>query len=215
MDQSRSIEGAPAPTAVEKRNDAPRSTGEVRSRLEVVERQLQHHVRSLRKEMTFGDINVADAPVLDHVRRHPFLATGVAAGSVALITLMVTLLSRSRPEVDDKEQWIQAFLDDLLDDAASRLGEDGDADIALRKALRRRAPVIVLEAPEESRPVGGPGFLGSALLTVVHTALGMGVRLVMDAATQNLAARMETERHTEEQITKSGKLEGSAEPSSG
>jgi hypothetical protein len=207
--------GAPAPTAVEKTNDVPRSAGEVRSRLEVVERQLQYHVRSLRKEMTFGDINIGDGPVFDHVRRHPFLATGAAAGTVALVALLVALVSRSRPEADEKEQWIQAFLDDLLDDAASRVGEDGNAEVALRKALRKRAPVIVLEASEESRQVGGPGFFGSALLTVVHTALGMGVRLAMDAATRNLAARLESERRTEEEITKPVNLEGSTEPALG
>ncbi len=161
---------------------------QLRAELETRKTLLDYHLSGLQSEMTVADVNVGGRPVLDYVREQPLLAAGVAVGVGVVAGLVTGLLGREAPEeLSDRDLLMSAYLEDLLDDAGSRVRRGDDSDAALRHALRRRAPVVVLEAEEE--PVKERA--SSIFSVLVNTALGFGVKLAMDRVAQQLTGEDE------------------------
>ncbi len=149
---------------------------QLRAALDVRTARLDHHLTGIKKELTtLNDVNVGGRPVTDYVREDPLLAVGVAAGVGLVAGLIGGLIARETPEEpSDHDLWMGAYLDDLVDEAGARVIGGEDADTALGRALRRRAPVIVVE-PEE------PKHTPSTTLNVLlNTALGFGAKFALD-----------------------------------
>lgn len=160
---------------------------QLRAELETRKNRLDHHLAGIRSEVTFADLNVGGRPVLDHVREQPLLAAGLALGAGVLVGLVTGLMGREAPEAPgERELWLSAYLDDLIEEGGSYVRRGDDSASALRKALRRRAPVIVLESEENPR-AQARGTIG----LVLNTALGFGVKLALDRIAQQLTGEEE------------------------
>jgi hypothetical protein len=167
--------GQPTPTAADLRHD-----------LSIAEARLKEHIAGLRSELTLADIRIGDMPLVSHIRHRPLAVTAITLGTFALGTFLLTIARRRRPDADTWEQWWDLYYEDLLDDAALRIGRDGDVDSALQKALRQRAPVIVIEHETASEgPFRTKAFI-SAAASVLNTALGFGMKVAMNRLTQDL-----------------------------
>lgn len=167
---------------------------ELRAELEARKDSLEQHLAGLQSEMTFADLSVSGRPLLDYVRERPLLVAGAAAG----VGLLVGVLSglRARPpaeEPSERDLWMSAYLDDLVEEAGFRVRDGDDSSAALRKALRRRAPVVVLEA--EPTPQAQARGTVSMLL---NTAVGFGVKLALDRIAQQLTGGGEIVQAMEE-----------------
>ena len=156
---------------------------QIKERLEGRVRSMRLHATGLKQEFTtLNDMNVAGRPVLDYVREQPLLAVGVAAGLGVLAGLVSGYLARPEPEEEnDHDLWMSAYLDDVVEEGGFRVQGGEDAETALKKVLRKRAPVVVLEAEspaaKEARSTVG---------LVLNTALGFGVKLALDQLAQRL-----------------------------
>lgn len=161
---------------------------QLRAELEARKHRLDHHLSGLRSELTVADVNVGGRPILDYVREQPLLVAGIAVGVGAVAGLVTGLMGREAPEEpSDFDLWIGAYLDDLVDDAGSRVQRGEGADVALRKALRRRAPVIVMEP--EAEPVKARA--GSMFSVLLNTALGFGVKFALDRMAREMVGEDE------------------------
>ena len=164
------------------------SLDDLRERLEGRERSIRNHLEGLKNEVTIADVNVGGRPVLDYVREDPLRAVGVAAGVGLLAGLVTGLMGREEPdEPGEHDLLMSAYFNDLLDDAGSHVRGGDESETALRKALRHRAPLIVLEAPEEATKKRAASMFGA----VLNTALGFGVKLAMDRLAQELTGEDE------------------------
>lgn len=164
---------------------------ELRAMVEARKDRLQYHLAGLESEVTMADVTLGGRPVLDYVRERPLLAAGVAAGFGILAGLLYGLARREPPaEPDAHSLWMGAYLKDLVDDAAHRVRRGADADAALRRALRQRAPVVVIEEPP-SATREARSSLGSAFDLVLKTAMGFGVKLAMDRLAHQLTGEEE------------------------
>lgn len=194
------VPATPTPARLER---PPRSAAEIREEMNRAETRIQAHTASLRRELTLADINIGAMPVLDHIRKNPLIAVGITAGVFAAIALTRTVASRERPKIDRREEWWRMYIDDLLDDAAARVGRNGNADEALRAALRRRAPVIYVEVEREEATVGRKSALTAALASVANTVLGFGLKFAMDRFAHEFAPSLEAAvRRAEPTVTK-------------
>lgn len=156
---------------------------ELRAELEARKLRLDQHLSGLQSELTVADVNVGGRPVLDYVREKPLVAAGVAAGVGLLAGVVTGLMKREAPEEPSlHDQWMGAYLRDLVDESAYRVQRGEASEKALRHALRRRAPVVVLE-PEEAPVKRKASSAGSILL---NTALGFGVKFALDRMAQEL-----------------------------
>lgn len=161
---------------------------QLKERLEGRVRSMRLHVTGLKQELTtVNDLNVAGRPVLDYVREQPLLAVGVAAGVGLLAGVVSGLMARPEPEeASEHDLWMTAYLDDVVEEGGFRVQGGEDAETALKKVLRKRAPVVVLEA--EPSPVReARGTLG----LLFNTALGFGVKLALDQVAQRLTGEDE------------------------
>ena len=160
---------------------------EMRAQLEFRERSIENHLVGLKKELTtFNDVNVGGRPLLDYVREDPLLAVGVAAGVGLVAGLLGGLLAREEPEEpSERDLWMSAYLDDLVDEAGGRVAGGEDAEAALGHVLRHRAPVIVLEEDREAHATS------HTLNVLVNTALGFGAKFALDRIAQQLTGEDE------------------------
>lgn len=152
------------------------TTDELRERLKYRERSIERHISGLKQELTtFSDVNLGGRPITDYIREDPLRALGLAAGVGLVAGLIGGLIAREGPEdPSDRDLWMGAYLDDLVDEAGVRVTEGEDANTALGRALRRRAPVIVVE-PEPIKEK-----TGATLNVLLNTALGFGAKFVLD-----------------------------------
>lgn len=156
---------------------------ELRAELESRKLVLDQHLSGLQSELTVADVNVGGRPILDYVREKPLVAAGVAAGIGLLAGIVTGLVKREAPEEPDlHDLWMGAYLSDLVDESAYRVQRGEESETALRHALRRRAPVVVLESEEE--PVKQKASSVSKVL--LNTALGFGVKFALDRMAQEL-----------------------------
>jgi|GEM_PF-2112199 len=188
----------PAPPPLPVINQFKASSAEIRVRLEAAQERVQHHAAGLRSEMTLADVDFGGMPVLDHIRRQPLRAAGsVLAGGLTL-GLLWGMARRERPEVDTHEQWWEAYHQDFLDDAAQRVRKGDDPDRALRQALRRRAPVVVIETGGEDAKAARRKSRYSLIATALNTVVGFGVKLAMDRMAEKLTGTPEIMQAMEE-----------------
>lgn len=161
---------------------------QIKERLEGRARSMRVHVTGLKQELTtFNDVNINGRPVLDYVREQPLLAVGVAAGVGVLAGVVSGLWARPEPEeTSDHDLWMSAYLDDVVEESGFRVQDGEDAQTALRKVLRNRAPVVVLE-PEPTPAAQTRGIFG----LILNTALGFGVKLALDQVAQQLTGEDE------------------------
>ncbi len=164
------------------------SLDELRERLEGRERSIHRHLEGLKQEVTtIADVNVGGRPVLDYVREQPLLAAGVAVGVGLVAGLVTGLMGRETPEEpSDYDLLMSAYLNDVVDDAGSRVLDGDDSDAALRRALRRRAPVIVVEAEDPVKQKASSMFG-----VLLNTALGFGVKFALDRMAHELTGEDE------------------------
>lgn len=169
---------------VHRNGQSPRSS-EVRARLSQAEERLQAHARALRRELTLQDVTVAGAPLMDHVRRHPVLACVAAAGLAGALVFSYRLATRPSPP--DERRDLRALVAAALDEGAGWVVPGGDPEVALRRALRKRGPVIIIEerAAERTR---SDSLIRIALKTLVSTAVGFGVKLALENAARTRTA---------------------------
>lgn len=161
---------------------------QLRAELDSRKNLLDYHIAGLKSEMTVADVNVGGRPVMDYVREQPMLAAGVAVGVGVIAGVVTGLMGREAlEEPSDYELLMGAYLHDLVDDAGSRVRRGEDSDAALRQALRRRAPVVVLEA--EEKPVKQRA--SSILSVLLNTAVGFGVKFAMDRVAHQLTGEDE------------------------
>ena len=172
-------------------NDDKKATltqDELRARLEQRKERLDYHLSNVRSELTIADVNLGGRPILDYVREQPLLAAGVAVGVGALAGMALGFARRDTPEPpSDYELWMSAYLKDVVDEAGARVSGGADADAALRRTLRHRAPVVVLEP--EPEPVKEKA--GSIASLVLNTALGFGVKFALDRLAHDLTGEDE------------------------
>lgn len=176
-------------------NDIPYlSQAEIRSRMAERKANVSYHIDSLRSELTLADVTVGQRPVLDYIRERPLaaLGAGVAAG---LLVGLVTKLAGRKPaqEVSLYEAFQRAYARDLLDDAAVRVARGDDTDRALSAALRRRAPVVYVEAetPPHIPETGAFDFL-------IKSAIGFGTKTALDLLTRRFIGEDEFFQGVEE-----------------
>ncbi len=161
---------------------------ELRDALDTRKRVMQEHLHGLQSELTLADVNVGGMPVLDHVRERPLVAVAAVAGGVVLLRVLIALARRDGPEEDRQALWTRAQLDDLVEAAAYRVQRGEDADEALRRALRSRAPVIVVEeGPMEATR----SAVGSTVRLVLNSALGFGLKYALDVFAQRVTGEPE------------------------
>lgn len=174
---------------------------ELRGELEARKLRLDQHLSGLQSELTVADVNVGGRPILDYVREKPLAVAGVAAGVGLLAGVVTGLMKREAPEPpSERDLWMSAYLNDLLDESAHRVQRGEDSDAALRRSLRRRAPVVVLEADEP--PVKKrESSLGGLLL---KTALGFGVKFALDQFAQQVTGEDELFEAMESEVTDEG-----------
>ncbi len=159
------------------------STQDIRAVLEAKKASMKHRIAELESELSFSDVTVQGRPVMDYIREQPLLAVGAAAGIGLVAGLLSGWLARDpADEPSDRDLWISAYLADLVDDAGVRVARGEDTNAALGKALRRRAPVIVVE--QESGPV--PQTTRSTFNVLLNTALGFGAKFVLDQMARQL-----------------------------
>lgn len=165
-----------------KSSKANLTVDQIKERLEGKSRSMRLHVTGLKQEFTtLNDLNVAGRPVLDYVRDQPLLAVGVAAGVGVLAGLVSGYLARPEPEeTSEHDLWMSAYLDDVVEESGFRVQGGEDAETALKKVLRKRAPVVVLESDEPAKEAR------STVGLVLNTALGFGVKLALDQLAQRL-----------------------------
>lgn len=181
---------------------------ELRTELKARKDRLEQHLAGLQSEMTIADLNVSGRPILDYVRERPLLAAGVAAGVGLLAGVASGLRARPEPEPpSDHDLWMSAYLDDLIEESSFRVRNGEDAATALRKALRKRAPVVVLEA--EPTPQAQARGTVSMLL---NTAVGFGVKLALDRVAQRLAGDDEIVHAMEDAAARGTPEEAGVEP---
>lgn len=168
--------------------NADLSYDQLKERIEGRERSMRRHLEELKQELTtVSDVTVGGRPMLDYVREQPLLAVGVAAGVGLLAGVVSGLLARPEPaSPSDHDLWMTAYLEDVVEEGGFRVRGGEDAETALRKVLRKRAPVVVLEA--EPTPVAQARGTVSILL---NTALGFGVKLALDQVAQRLSGEDE------------------------
>ena len=159
------------------------SYDQLKERIEGRERSMRRHVEGLKQEFTtVSDVTVGGRPMLDYVREQPLLAVGVAAGVGLLAGVVSGLMARPEPESpSDHDLWMTAYLQDVIEEGGFRVRGGEDSETALRKVLRKRAPVVVLEA--EPKPVAQARGTVSMIL---NTALGFGVKLALDRVAAQL-----------------------------
>lgn len=161
---------------------------QLRAELETRKNLFDYHISGLKSEMTVADVNIGGRPMLDYVREQPLVAAGVAAGVGVLAGVVTGLLGRDAPEEpSDYDLLMSAYLNDLLDEAGSRVRRGEDSEDALRRALRRRAPLVVMEA--EPEPVKERA--SSILSVLLNTALGFGVKFALDRMAHQLTGEDE------------------------
>ena len=171
---------------------------ELRGELEARKLRLDQHLSGLQSELTVADVNVGGRPILDYVREKPLVVAGVAAGVGMLAGIVTGLMKREAPEPpSERDLWMSAYLNDLLDESAHRVQRGEDSDAALRRSLRRRAPVVVLEA-DEPPVVKRQSSLGGLLL---KTALGFGVKFALDQVAQQVTSESELFEAMESEAT--------------
>jgi ElaB/YqjD/DUF883 family membrane-anchored ribosome-binding protein len=171
---------------------------ELRAELDARKLRLDQHLSGLQSELTVADVNVGGRPILDYVREKPLVVAGVAAGVGMLAGLVTGLMKREAPEPpSERDLWMSAYLNDLLDESAHRVQRGEDSDAALRHSLRRRAPVVVLEA-EEQPVIRKQSTVGRVLL---NTALGFGVKFALDQLAQQVTGEEELFEAMESEAT--------------
>ena len=171
---------------------------ELRGELEARKLRLDQHLSGLQSELTVADVNVGGRPILDYVREKPLVVAGVAAGVGMLAGIVTGLMKREAPEpLSERDLWMSAYLNDLLDESAHRVQRGEDSDAALRRSLRRRAPVVVLEA-DEPPVVKRQSSLGGLLL---KTAFGFGVKFALDQVAQQVTSESELFEAMESEAT--------------
>jgi len=164
---------------------------QLRAEVERAENAFKHHLSGLRSEMTLADVNVDGMPLFDHVRERPLFVVGVTAALAAALPVLIGLLRRERPAPDRPAQWWDAYVADLIDDAAYRVQRGETSDAAFRRALRKRAPVIYVEPAPPSTPSALRSSTASAMSTVINTGLGFGLKYAMDRLAKELTGHPE------------------------
>jgi hypothetical protein len=163
------------------------SMSDIRSRLEARERSAAGRIAALRSEVTtLDDITLAGRPLLDHVRAHPIgavlgaAAIGTAAGMVA------GLVGRAmRGETDEREGLMQMMTTSIIDEAARRAAIGEDPERALKRVIRRRAPLIQYSPPAPTPQ----GPIRQSFDVAFKAALGVGAKAAMDALTRRLTGK--------------------------
>lgn len=184
-----SFELKPVEPAEPVRAEEVLSMSDIRQRLAARERSAVERLAALRSEVTtFDDLTVAGRPLLDHVRAHPFSAVLGAAAMGAAAGALSRLLGRAmRSEVDEREGVMQMMTTSIIDEAARRAAIGEDPERALKRVIRRRAPLIQYSPPSPAPH----GAVRQSFDVAFKAALGVGAKAAMDALTQRLTGKPE------------------------
>lgn len=155
---------------------------QIREQLRARERDMQYRIDALKHEAlaVLDDVNVGGRPLTDYIRERPLEIAGSALATGALLGLLWGLRARAkrRPQADDFAV-VRARIDVAIEEAAHRVARGADVEDALREAM----PVVpALYARTESVPEQAASSTKEAVDVAVKTAIGFGVKAVMDVA---------------------------------
>ena len=156
---------------------------EVRRRLVARERDIQYHLDALKHETlsVLDDVNIDGRPLMDRIRQRPEVAVALAAGTGALLGVLLGVRARwkRRPETADHVDFVQARLAVALDEAAHRVAQGAEVETAIRRSMEA-VPVAYSDgsgAAQQAR-----SSTREAVDVAVKTAVGFGVKALMDVA---------------------------------
>jgi hypothetical protein len=90
-------------------------------------------------------------------------------------------------EVDEREGLMQMMTTSIIDEAARRAAIGEDPERALKRVIRRRAPMIQYSPPAQAPQ----GAVRQSFDVAFKAALGVGAKAAMDALTQRLTGKPE------------------------
>ena len=170
----------------------PLPSAEIRERLDARQRDIEHHLVSLKHEVTtFADVSVGGRPLPDVAREHALRNALLAGGAAVVLGLLRGLRKRSkrRSRFDPGAEFERARMDAVLD-AAARLAATGtDRDEALRSVLQSVPAVYPAPTVRRKR---GPSHAGGVGAVVLQTAAGFLAKTALDLLTQRLTGHEET-----------------------
>lgn len=156
-----------------------RTPEDIRRDLKRVETQLREQAKGIREEFSLSNLFIGDFSLGDHIRKNPWAAVGIAAGSVALLTFLRAVNKRGDAPEDVKDVILKTYLEDVVEEVSDRVKRGGNVDTEFRKALKKRAPLIVIEK-EELEDLSSPGFFGSLVRTAGKSLFGVVLGVVSD-----------------------------------
>lgn len=159
-------------------NPAKRTPEDIREDLERVENQIRTQVSGIRDDLSLSNFFIGDRSITEHLRRHLWPAVGIAAGSMALMAFLRTINKKEPDRADIKNAILQSYLEDVVEDVSQRVHRGGDMEWEIKKALRKRAPLLVIE--KEKDEVASPGAVGSLFRTAAKSLLGIALGIAGD-----------------------------------
>lgn len=155
-----------------------RTSEDIRRDLNRVETQLREQVKGIRQEFSLSNLFIGDLAIGDHIRKNPWAAIGIAAGSMALISFLREINKGEDEPEDVKNVILQTYLEDIVEEVSERVKRGGDVDTEFRKALKKRAPLIVIEKEEAAE--SSSGIVGSLVRTVGKSLFGIALGVISD-----------------------------------
>ena len=159
-------------------NSGERTTDDIRQDLERVENQIKNQVSGIREDLSLSNFFIGDRSIAEHLRKNLWPAVGIAAGSMALMAFLRTINKKEPDRADVKNAILQSYLDDVVEDVSERVSRGGDMEWEIKKALRKRAPLLVIE--KEKDETASRGAVSSVFRTAAKSLLGIALGIAGD-----------------------------------
>lgn len=118
--------------------------------------------------------------VKTRVYRNPLVSVGGSLLGGVVTGLLLGGIGKRRPSAEDRHRdLIESYVDAVAEDARARVKKGDDVADAIRKVLGKRTPVVIVEGAQIGER---HGVLASTLDLVLKTAVGFGVKILMDRA---------------------------------
>jgi hypothetical protein len=137
---------------------------------------------SIKRRLDALQVEAQQVPqtVKRNVYRNPLVSVGGSLLGGVVTGLLLGGIGKRKPTAEDRHRdLIESYIDAVAEDARVRVKKGDDVTDAIRKVLGKRTPVVIVEGAQ----VGShPGVFASTLDLVLKTAVGFGVKILMDRA---------------------------------